>query len=82
MRVKMLYFAAVRDLCTCAEESLELPPGVERVSELCSHLEARYPALAGRLEAVRFAVNETFVARDLAIADGDVVAVIPPVAGG
>jgi molybdopterin converting factor subunit 1 len=82
MRVKMLYFAVVRELCDCAEESLELPPGVLRIAELSRHLEARHPALSGQLDAVRFAVNETFAARDGVIADGDVVAVIPPVAGG
>lgn len=82
MRVKMLYFAVVRELCGCVEESLELPAGIARVSELSRHLEAHHPALAGQLGGVRFAVNETFAARDGVIADGDVVAVIPPVAGG
>jgi molybdopterin converting factor subunit 1 len=82
MRVKMLYFAAVRDLVARAEESLELPAGIGRVAELSRHLEAHHPALAGRLGGVRFAVNECFAAGDEAVADGDVVAVIPPVAGG
>lgn len=82
MRVKMLYFAAVRDLAACGEELLDLPPDVARVAELRRHLEARHPAFSGKLDGVRFAVNESFVGLDAPIADEDVVAVIPPVAGG
>jgi molybdopterin converting factor small subunit len=42
----------------------------------------REPALAGRLSAVRFARNEVFARLEDELADGDVVAVVPPVAGG
>ena len=38
--------------------------------------------LAGRLGAVRFARNEEFATNDEVCVDGDIVAVIPPVAGG
>lgn len=45
-------------------------------------LEERYPALAPRMGSLRIAVNETFAAPDEPIVPGDVVALIPPVAGG
>lgn len=81
-RIRVLYFAAVRDLCGIAEELIELPDEVDAVSALARYLEQTRPKLAGRLSSVRFAVNEAFAAPTERIADGDVIAVIPPVAGG
>jgi molybdopterin converting factor subunit 1 len=82
MRVTVLYFAAVRDLVGMSEEAIELPSSVRAVDALARSLEERHPTLAGRLGQVRFAVNEELVSLDCALGDGDVVAVIPPVAGG
>ena len=78
----MLYFAAVRDALGKNEEELDLPKGVDTVGTLAAHLERLHPALSGRLAAVRFAVNEEFAANEAALAAGDTIAVIPPVAGG
>lgn len=78
----MLYFAAVRELAGVDEEEVELPPEVARVADLPAWLERRHPALAGRLGSVRFARNELFALAAERIEEGDVVAVIPPVAGG
>lgn len=81
MTITLLYFAAVRDLVGIDEERIELPSAMT-IAELASFLETRHPALGGRLGAVRFARNETFATNDEWIAAGDVVALIPPVAGG
>jgi molybdopterin converting factor subunit 1 len=82
MTITLLYFAAVRELVGTDEEQLALPVGVMTIAELSAFLEQHRPALAGRLGAVRFARNETFAASDEPLEDGDVVALIPPVAGG
>lgn len=82
MKIQVLYFAAVRDLVGVPEETRELPPNVLTIGALAAHLAAVHPTLAGRLDAVRFARNEEFARNDDALADGDVVALIPPVAGG
>jgi molybdopterin synthase sulfur carrier subunit len=82
MRIDVLYFAAVRDLVGYPQEDLELPENVRNVGELTRHLEHIHEELAGRLAAVRIAVNEEFRAQDYELAEGDVVALIPPVAGG
>ena len=81
-RVKVLYFAAVRDLVGTDEEELDLPAGVNELEGFVSELERRHPELAGRLGGVRFALNETFANAHDPVSAGDVVAVIPPVAGG
>jgi molybdopterin converting factor small subunit len=55
---------------------------VKTVGDFARWLETNRPALAGRLVAVRFARNEAFASNTDAIHDGDVIALIPPVAGG
>jgi molybdopterin converting factor subunit 1 len=80
--IRVFYFAGLRDLVARAEESLELPGSVKTVGQLAHHLERLHPELSGRLASVRLAVNESFAQLDDRITDGDVVALIPPVAGG
>lgn len=82
MRIQLLYFAAVRDQVGVADEHVELPAGVTDVAALRGWLEAHRPALAGRLDPVRFAIDESFVTASAVLHEGAVVALIPPVAGG
>ena len=78
----ILYFAAVREIVGRGEMTLEVPPGVSTVGALGRELERIVPGLEGRLAAVRWAKNEEFVDLDARLEEGDVVALIPPVAGG
>ena len=80
--IKLLYFAALRDLASCAEERVALPAEVRRVADLPAFLARHRPAFAGRLDQVRIARNECFAEDDEPVEDGDVIALIPPVAGG
>jgi len=82
MTITLLYFAAVRELVGNDEERIELPADVKTIADLAAFLAEHRPPLAGRLGAVRFARNETFAFDDEPIAAGDVIALIPPVAGG
>lgn len=82
MTITLLFFAAVRELVGESQRTLALPEGVRTVRELADHLPTLFPALRGRLQAVRWARNEELVALDAALENGDVVALIPPVAGG
>jgi molybdopterin converting factor subunit 1 len=79
--IRVLYFAQLRDRVRTGEETLELSSAMN-VAELARHLERVHPELSGRLAGVRLAVNESFAGPDERVADGDVVALIPPVAGG
>lgn len=82
MLVSILYFAAVRELVGHDEEQVHLPDEVTTIGELAAFLEQHRPALAGRLASVRFARNEEFTTPGETLAAGDVIALIPPVAGG
>ena len=80
MTLTILYFAAVRDLVGKDEERIDFGGGT--IADLSVQLQARHPSLAGRLGSVRFARNEEFAQIAGALGAGDVVALIPPVAGG
>ncbi|MCS6898978.1 MAG: molybdopterin converting factor subunit 1 [Myxococcales bacterium] len=80
--ISILYFAALRDLARCSEETLPLPPAVRHVADLPAFLALHRPVFAGRLGQVRIARNERFADPDEPVLPGDVIALIPPVAGG
>ena len=82
MKVRVLYFAAVRELVGRDEEALDLPGEVRTVGEFAAWIGARHAGLAGRMGHVRVARNEMFAADGDALGEGDVLALIPPVAGG
>jgi sulfur-carrier protein len=80
--ITLLYFAAIREIVGHAEATLEVPGGVVTVGDLAQHLERTVAGFHGRLGALRWAKNEEFVDLATLLEDGDVVALIPPVAGG
>ena len=82
MTIRVLYFAGLRDSVGIAEESIELPERVRTVGALADYLCTRHAVYAARRAHVRIARNETFARDDEPLADGDVIALIPPVAGG
>ena len=82
MTVIVLYFASARDLSGTSEEKLDLPASVRTLRQLAAHLSVRHPALAGAIERMRLARNEAFAELEDTFAQGDVIALIPPVSGG
>lgn len=81
MQVRVLYFAVFREKLGHDEESLVLPDGA-RVADAIAALAARHPPIAQLRDRFRVAVNQEFSDNDRALADGDELALIPPVAGG
>jgi sulfur-carrier protein len=82
VRVSVLYFAGLRDAVGLADETIELPDRVRTIGEFCDHLAAHHRAYAERRASVRVARNEAFASDADPVGDGDVIALIPPVAGG
>lgn len=81
MRIRLLYFAVLRDITGKSEEVLDLPEGT-RAADVWTRLRNRHDKLAGYERAPMTAVNEDYVPADQLLRDGDEVAFIPPVAGG
>jgi molybdopterin converting factor subunit 1 len=82
MQVTLLFFAAARDVTGCSKLVVDLPESVRDVSELLAWLGETYDALLPYLPCLRIAQNEQFADGTSILEPGDVLAVIPPVAGG
>src|SRR3990170_212405 len=80
MRITARTFASLRDLSTDRCE-LELPDGAT-VAAAWSALQDRFEGIKPHRPYVRAALNGTYAGWDEALADGDVVAFLPPVSGG
>jgi sulfur-carrier protein len=83
--MKLLYFAHLRAKIGTAEEVLDPPAEVRDVAGLVEWLQRRGPRFAealGNRQALRAAVNQTYVGWDHPVAPGDEVALFPPVTGG
>ena len=81
MNVDVLLFAAAREVAGTDRLSVEVPDGAT-VTQLFEHLKQRRPALTAVLTTCRAAVGEQFVQGTTKLAEGSVVAVLPPVSGG
>src|SRR5689334_2318955 len=79
--VRVLYFAVFRERLGKDEETLALGDGAT-VAEAIDALAAKYPDVARLRGRFRVAVNQSFVDGVHVLADGDELALIPPVAGG
>jgi molybdopterin synthase catalytic subunit/molybdopterin converting factor small subunit len=76
MRVVVKLFAGVRERAGTGEQALELPDGA-RAADVWQELE-----LGDEPPGLLYAVNRVYADADRALADGDEVALIPPVSGG
>jgi molybdopterin synthase sulfur carrier subunit len=85
MKVKVLFFASLREKLGRDAEEIELPAGVATIAGLRSHLRSRGGAWAEALaegKLLRAAVNQDMAQPAAAIKTGDEVAFFPPVTGG
>ena len=81
MRIRVLYFAVLRERLNRDAEQLDLSPDAT-VGDARQSLAAAHPELASLLGRVQMAVNRAIVGQDHTLCDGDELALIPPVAGG
>jgi molybdopterin synthase sulfur carrier subunit len=83
--MQVLYFGWVKSRIGIGKEELSPPPEVTNVASLIDWLKGRSDSYAYAFEdstALRVAVNQEIAPLDAAIADGDEVAVFPPMTGG
>jgi molybdopterin synthase catalytic subunit len=77
MRVTVRLFAGLRERAGASSRQLELAAGA-RAGDVWSLL----PELGPEPEGILYAVNREYVPHDRELADGDELALIPPVSGG
>jgi MoaE-MoaD fusion protein len=76
MRVRVRLFAGLRERVGTGENEMELPPG-SRPTDVWELLQ-----IGPEPEGLAYAVNRQYVDRNHVLADGDELAIIPPVSGG
>lgn len=79
--IRVVAFARVRELLGFSEREFGLAD-VPTVGALRSRLERDVPALSPLRESTRIARNGHIVEDSVALAEGDEVALLPPVGGG
>ena len=85
MRLRVLYFAALRERLGSAGEAIEFPGEVETCGDAAAWLRARGGVWAEALAEgrnVRAALNWKMAAADTPLEDGAELAFFPPVTGG
>lgn len=80
MKIQVLYFAVLKERVGLPHETLEVPEGTG-TQDLLEILAERHEVFRG-LTGFRLALNQEFLNQPKLLADGDEVAVIPPVSGG
>ena len=76
MRIRVRLFAGLRERVGTGENEMELPAGA-RASDVWELLQ-----IGPEPEGLAYAVNRRYVDRDEPLAEGDELAIIPPVSGG
>jgi MoaE-MoaD fusion protein len=81
MTVYLRFFASLRERLQSSAAERRLPDGAT-VADVWAALCRERADLVPLSASVSFAVNREYVERDHVLADGDEVALIPPVSGG
>ncbi len=81
MRIKLRFFASLRERLGRSEETCEVPPGAT-VGTVWELLRREHPELAAVERSLAFAVAQEYVDKTHPLQDNDELAFIPPVSGG
>jgi molybdopterin synthase sulfur carrier subunit len=85
VKVKVLFFANLREQIGTGVEVVDLPDSASTVAGLRQHLMRRGGAwqdVLGDTKVVRVAVNQDMAAANAPLNHGDEIAFFPPVTGG
>jgi molybdopterin synthase catalytic subunit len=81
MRVRVLFFGLLKDLCGKSEDHLDLAEGAT-ARAVFEHYASQFPALANMARSIVLARNHEFADASQVLAEGDEIALLPPVSGG
>jgi MoaD family protein len=81
MKVKVQFFAQLRDLAGTSETEIEIPEG-STVRDLLGKIYAQKGALRSRDASILVGAGVEFVGRDHELKPGEEISIMPPVQGG
>jgi molybdopterin synthase catalytic subunit len=81
MRIRVLFFGVLRDLAGLTEEYLEVPEG-STLGDVFGGYARRFPPIGNMARSIMLARNQEFGEPGMRLAEGDEVALLPPVSGG
>ncbi|MBI3248936.1 MAG: molybdopterin converting factor subunit 1 [Deltaproteobacteria bacterium] len=81
MRIRLRYFASLRERLKRGEETMEVPAGAT-VATVWDLLQQSHPELTALERSIAFAVAQEYVDKTHPLQDNDELAFIPPVSGG
>jgi len=85
MKIRLLYFARLREVLATGQETPDLPASVQNLADLLEWLRQRGGDWAVELasgRAYRVAINQDLAGPEAALHENDEVALFPPVTGG
>lgn len=80
-KVKLLFFATLRDRAGTKSAEVELPDGTT-VAALKDRISQDFPNLKSSIPSVLVAINREYAPDEMIVPDGADVAFFPPVSGG
>lgn len=81
MKIRIRYFASLRETTEQGEETLDIPEGASVIT-VRKELTTRYPNLEPIMPRCISAVNRHYVNAETTLHDGDELVFIPPMGGG
>ncbi|TAL30368.1 MAG: MoaD/ThiS family protein [Spirochaetes bacterium] len=81
MKITIKTFASLRDAAGFDEKEIIVPEGIT-IDEVVRRLSVSFEGLAARKGSLLYAVNEEYARPDTVLAEGDILAMFPPVSGG
>jgi MoaE-MoaD fusion protein len=81
VRIRVLFFGVLRDVTGLREDSIEVLDGGDAATVFECYA-SRFPRLGEMSASIVLAVNQKFCAPSVLLADGDELALLPPVSGG
>jgi molybdopterin synthase catalytic subunit len=81
MRIQVLFFGLLKDICGRPQDLIELPAG-STAGTVFDHYAALFPRLRDMASSIVLARNHEFAAAGEPLCEGDEVALLPPVSGG
>lgn len=81
MKVRVHFYAQLRDLTGTAEREMELPDG-SIVSDLLEAIYRQTPSLRAHDKSMLIGAGVEFVDRNCELKPGEEIAIMPPVQGG